>query len=51
MKQLPINTEPYMRAYTQYAYIDMILNNSVRTGEELTKLELSEPLDTDYCFG
>ncbi len=50
MKQLPINTEPYMRAYTQYAYIDMILNNSVRTGEELTKLELSEPLDTDWIF-
>lgn len=48
MKKLPVNIEPYIRTYTQYAYLDMIINNEVTNSDTMLQVNVSETLDEKW---
>ncbi len=50
MKKLPININPYIRAYTEYAYVDMIMNNEETNGRELVRGCVSEKFDNNWII-
>ncbi len=48
MIELPINETPYIRTFTQYAFIDTIINNKRTTGDILAEVELSENVNAKW---
>lgn len=40
MKILPINKDPYIRVYPEYAFQDMIINNAATTGDLITMISV-----------
>lgn len=48
MKKLPINIDPYIRTYTQYAYLDMIINNENTNADTMLRFKVSEILDEKW---
>lgn len=48
MKELPINENPYIRTFTEYAYVDMIMNNEMTNGELMLEACISEEFDENW---
>lgn len=50
MKKLPISDEPYIRTYTEYAYVDMIMNNEETNGDLMLHAHISEEFDENWMI-
>lgn len=50
MKVLPINVNPYIRAFTEYAYVDAIISSDFRNEKTMLRAELSEKITDDWII-
>ncbi len=50
LKVLPISEKPFIRAYPEFAFVDMISNNELRAGKTIFKGSSSEDFDKEWTI-